>query len=69
MNIAVHPLAVSLARIHRDGIAFRVNQHGGRPGAYAVLLPDGKFRIVDDWMGDFVPQDCLPDVVRLPLIR
>ena len=50
-----------LALVLADDLAQGVNEHQRRPGAHAVLLPDGKVVVVDDGMVDGVAADGLRD--------
>ena len=49
--------AVALTRSHGDDVPVRVDDHQGRPGAHAVLLPGFEVRVVEDRVRDAVSRD------------
>src|SRR5207249_2898727 len=52
-----------------DDAALRVDEHQGRPGAAAKLVPDGEVAVVDDRVLDAVAQHGLAKVRCLALRR
>ena len=60
---------MSLTGIRPDDVSFLVYQDERRPCPYAVSLPDGHIAIDNHRVFQFIPQDGLPDVFRLPFVR
>ena len=57
------PVEGELAFVLGENLPARIDEHQRRPGANRVALPDGKVGVVDDRMGQVVPQHGGPQIL------